>query len=242
MKKYLIAILLISFGTFAQKNSLKINLSSLLIKNYSISYERALSKHTTILFNGRYMPNGLIPFAEQLKNTSNDPGPDFTKFNLGNTALTMEFRYYLGKKPQNGFYIAPYVRKTNYDFSVPLTLDIEDPTTKISTTNNAIFTGNLSALSGGLLFGIQKHLSKVFVLDFWIVGAHAGLTKGNVIANLNPSINTILQAELAKNLEQAKNDSPIPFDYAISQDKVVFTANSIAPGLRGLGFNLGIKF
>lgn len=241
MKK-IILLFLISIPLIAQKNSLKFNLSSLIVKNYSISYERTLSKHTSLLLNGRYMPNGLIPFADQLKNTSNDPGPDFTKFTLGNTAYTAEFRYYFGKKPQNGFYAAPYIRQANFEFAVPMEIEIEDPTTGFVTANKTQFNGNLSSFSGGLLLGIQKHLSKIFVLDLWLVGAHAGITTGKVTASLNPYINTILQAELAKNIEDTKKDSPIPFDYTVSQDKVIFNANSIAPGIRGLGFNLGIKF
>jgi len=243
MKKYLIFGLLgLSHFGFSQKNAIKMNLSSLLVKNYSFSYERVLGKHTSLLFNGRFMQNGTIPFANEFKNTMEDSGIDFSKFNLGNTAFTMEFRYYLGKKAQNGLYFAPYVRKSNFDFSLPLTIEIEDPATSTLTENKAKFAGNLSALSGGLMLGIQKHLSKVFVLDIWLVGLHAGITTGNVTANLNPSINTIMQVELAKTLEEAKNDSPIPFDYSISQDKVNFSANSVAPGIRGLGFNLGIKF
>lgn len=243
MKRYLIlGILSLSLQGFSQKNTLKMNLSSLLVNNYSISYERALGKHTSILMNGRFMPNASIPYGNKLQELIKDSGIDFSQFNLGNTAYTMEFRYYMGKKAQNGFYLAPYVRKSNFDFALPVTIEIEDPATSTITENKAKFTGNLAALSGGLMFGIQKHLSKVFVIDIWLVGAHAGLTTGKVTANLNPSINTILQAELAKTLEEAKNDSPIPFDYSISQDKVIFTANSIAPGVRLLGFNLGITF
>ncbi|MEY2792349.1 MAG: hypothetical protein RJA76_341 [Bacteroidota bacterium] len=241
MKK-IILLFFISMPLFSQKNALKINLSSLFINNYSISYERALSKHTTVLLNGRFMPNGMIPFADKLNTLVSDPGADFTKFNLGNQAYTIELRYYFGKKAQSGFYMAPYIRKNNFDFAVPISIDIEDPATRISTSNRAQFSGNLSGLSGGLLLGVQKHLSKVFVLDLWIIGAHAGIMKGNVIANLNPSINTLLQAELTKTIEEAKNDSPIPFEFSVSQDKVNFSANSIAPGIRGLGFNLGIKF
>lgn len=243
MKKYLIfGLLCLSKLGFSQKNTLKMNLSSLLVNNYSISYERALGKHTAILLNGRFMPNATIPYGKKLQEVNEDSGIDFSQFNLGNTAYTVEFRYYMGKKAQNGFYLAPYVRKSNFDFSLPMTIEIEDPATNLLTENKAKFAGNISALSGGLMLGIQKHLSKVFVIDIWLIGAHAGVTTGTVTANLNPSINTIMQAELAKTLEEAKNDSPLPFDYSISQDKVIFSANSIAPGVRSLGFNLGIKF
>ncbi len=241
MKKLLL-VLLISNSVFAQKNVLKFNLSSLLLHNYSVSYERSLSKHTSFLLNGRYMPNETIPYAVKLQSFVTDPGVDVGKFKLGNYAITAELRYYFGKKPQNGFYVAPYVRKNNFEISAPIFIDIQDPVTKISTSNNAQFTGSLSSISGGVLFGIQKQLSKVFVFDLWLIGAHAGYMQGNVLATLSPPINTILQAELSKQIEQAKKDSPIPFDYMVSQDKVNFSTNSLVAGIRGLGFNLGIKF
>ncbi|RVU26994.1 DUF3575 domain-containing protein [Sandaracinomonas limnophila] len=237
-------LLLFSTSLWAQKNAIKVNLSSLLLKNYSVSYEHYLSKHSTLLLNARIMPNGQIPFASQLQNMKGNStnGPDFNQFNLGNTAFTAEFRYYLGKKPQNGFYFAPYIRKAQYDFSVPLNLDLEDPNTKITQSIKANFSGNYAAISGGLLLGVQKHLSKTFILDIWIVGGQVGNATANVLATLNPYLNTIYQRELSNQLEQASNDSPVPFTYTVSQDKVNISANSLAPGLRGLGFNLGFQF
>jgi len=242
MKKLLIIFLFISSPNFAQNNSIKFNVSSLLLNNYSVSYEHGFSKHTSFLINARMMPNSVLPFATEIAKASANSGADFTKFKLGNTAYTAEFRYYFGKKIRSGFYIAPYLRKADFDFSVPIEIEIQDPNTLTTTVNKTQFNGKLGGLSGGLLLGIQKHVSKRFVVDIWLIGAQVGKLTGDVTASLNPYINTIMQRELAKKLDQANADSPIPFEYVISQDKVNFKANSLAPGLRGLGLNLGFKF
>jgi hypothetical protein len=242
MKKITLLFCFIPFLMFSQKNALKVNLSSLLLRNYSLSYERTLGKHTSILLNGRYMPKVAIPNNEQFRDALSLESANISELILANTAFTAEFRYYLGKKVNSGFYFAPYARTAKFEANCPIDIDITDPATNISTQNNAYFTGNFNVLSGGLLLGVQKHLSKVFILDIWLVGLQVGNMDAKANIALKPNINTILQRELTNIIEENRQNSPIDFSYSVSQDKVNMQLNTLAPGIRGLGFNLGIKF
>jgi hypothetical protein len=78
-------------------------------------------------------------------------GGDFDGF-----AITPEFRYYLsGKKvAPNGPYIAPYVRYQN--FSVE------------SGVGNEYSKGTLSAISGGILVGVQRTFKEKITLEAFI--------------------------------------------------------------------------
>ena len=128
MKK-LIIILLATSGCFLakaqtennvstdfKKNIVKLNLFSLPLKNLSLQYERGLNENMSVALGVRFQPKGSIPFQSTIRNSMDtdndtaDAGLDFVNnAQISNWAITPEFRYYFGKKPLNGFYIAPFI-------------------------------------------------------------------------------------------------------------------------------------
>ena len=81
MKKLLLLtglLLLITPGVFAQKasekhrkNFVKVNLTSLFLKNYGIQYERVLSKRVSAAIGFRLMPYTTIPFKDKIIDMAN---------------------------------------------------------------------------------------------------------------------------------------------------------------------------
>ena len=104
------------------KNVVKVNLTGLLFKNYGFQYERMLGKKTSIALGYRIQPQSTLPFIDFLESQVDDPESFdvLEKINFGNTAVTPEIRFYLGKKGgPRGFYIAPYARFSKFNVSVP---------------------------------------------------------------------------------------------------------------------------
>src|SRR5438045_2503624 len=69
------------------KNSLKINLPSLIIRNICVQYERKISPKSSVALAVRYMPDGKLPFASTVDKILNDPYTayvDLNKLQIGN--------------------------------------------------------------------------------------------------------------------------------------------------------------
>ncbi|MCA6472954.1 MAG: hypothetical protein IM548_05000, partial [Chitinophagaceae bacterium] len=78
MKRLFIAALFIPVMSMAQekqavqsvpKNIFRVNLSSLVLKNYHVTYERALSKKISLSVSYRLMPKGSLPFKDFFDNS-----------------------------------------------------------------------------------------------------------------------------------------------------------------------------
>lgn len=104
MKKNLfaaVAFLLVTLAASAQttnKNALKMNPLSLLVKTGNIAYERAVAPKTSVQLGGFYSVVGL-----------ND-------FKYAGWGVTPEVRFYLGKRSEvlNGAYVAPFARYQSF--------------------------------------------------------------------------------------------------------------------------------
>lgn len=104
MKKNLftaVAFLLVSVAASAQtsnKNALKMNPLSLLVKTGNVAYERAVAPRTSVQLGAFYSGVGL-----------ND-------FKYAGFGVTPEVRFYLGAKSQalNGAYVAPFARYQDF--------------------------------------------------------------------------------------------------------------------------------
>ena len=133
MRAFLIVstILLLSFTVFAQhdnsyqnnrskqpKNTIKVNLTAAVLKNYSFQYERILGKKISFSIGYRTMPNSKLPMqkiGEKLIGNEEESLEKLKNFRLGNTAITTELRFYMNKKGfGKGFYLAPFYRKAIY--------------------------------------------------------------------------------------------------------------------------------
>jgi hypothetical protein len=163
----------------------------------------------------------------------NDPDIQVQNIQIGNFALTPEFRYYFGKQALKGLYIAPYLRYANFKMQAPVNY------TSLLTQKTANFTGNISSFSGGLLIGDQFRLSKRLILDFWIIGGHFGGSNGNL------SFTASLTPQEQQDIRQTLSNTKIPLfhiQYDINSNGGTITSKGAWIGFRGIAFNLGYRF
>ena len=251
-KQFVILLLCIVIATtsFAQEvekvtpklpmNFIKLNLSALPLKNYSLQYERVIKKSISFALSFRTMPSTTLPFKKQLLDiVGNDPDLKKTieNFKLTNTAITPELRFYLSRKGfGRGFYIAPFYRYAKFKTS-DLMFDFQGGTGPTRTINLA---GDLVSHTGGILFGSQWTIGKMIVLDWSFFGPHyggaTGLFSGTTTIPLTPSEQADLKNEL--------DNIDIPF----TKKTVTVTASGASMKLEGpwagvrAALSLGIRF
>lgn len=194
MKKILLFALLgsmFSFHTEAQeksksdavfhKNNVKINLFALPLKNFSLQYERGLTPHLSVCMGVRFQPNSNLPFKSSVSSMIGDDttAKDFVNnTKMGSWGITPEVRYYFGKKPLNGFYVAPFLRVGGNNMSWNYAFDMDNGKTK-----DVAFRGNMNSVFGGLLLGAQWHVGSSFLIDWWILGPSYGSINVKLNAN-----------------------------------------------------------
>jgi hypothetical protein len=226
------------------KNLLKINLTGLFLKNYGFQYERMLGRKTSIALGFRTQPKGELPLLGFLENRIDDPETfsELRNIGYGNTAITPEIRFYFGKKGgPSGFYIAPYarysksqVRLQEFEFSYEETVNGQI----FEETRTIELTGDVTGITGGLMFGAQWKLGKAVYLDWWIIGGSFGNSTGLIKAA------TTLDQNEQEGLREELNNLDIPIlDYTVRVDGNGAKMDFDGPfaSLRG-GLSLGIKF
>ncbi|HWB25941.1 MAG TPA: DUF3575 domain-containing protein [Chitinophagaceae bacterium] len=242
VKFLLLAFFAISFATsYSQmvdifnKNNIKVNLSSFAFKNISLQYERSVAKHVSVALGFRTEPKGTIPLQSIASNVFDESDFDLNNLKLGNTAITPEVRFYVGRGRNRGFYIAPYGRYANFSLSLPVTYQYN------SQTKEAIFDGHINSFSGGVMFGMQYTVARIVVLDIWILGGHYGSSKGNATFTAGQQLSQQEQQALA---DQLNSISLKPFTFTSTVNASGGTLQSNGPwvGVRALGVNLGIRF
>lgn len=222
-------------------NLVKINITGLPIRNYSIQYERVLSKVISIGLSYRNMPEGNLPFKNQILKQIDASDIEsrniINNVTLSNYAITPEVRFYLGKKGYGqGFYIAPFFRNAGYkgnNFDV----EYKDENNTLQTLS---LSGDIKANTFGLLLGAQWSLSKHIVLDWWILGPHIGNGKGDLIGVSSRPLSSSEQADIKATLE----DFEIPMvdkKVTVNSQGATMNLDGSFGGLRA-GLLIGIKF
>ncbi len=259
MKKLITMLVFIPVITSAQisilggKNILKTNLSGDAIGNYNITYERSILKKMSFSLGVRYMPKSTMPqfIKDKVEELVDDKNIKISDFQMGNFAITPEFRLYLSAGKMKGFYIAPYVRYASFDLQVPVAYTYTDPNPLVGTVNaSALFNGTFKSFSGGLLLGSQFQIAKKLVLDVWIIGGHYGTSSGTIKAtDFNPPIdpNNPNQTQAFKDQVESVNNKdygPFKFKGEVSSDykTATFTSTGAWAGVRALGLSLGVRF
>ncbi len=256
MKRLLLIILLASFCVkFARaqqnpdstsvkpdgKHLIKLNLTALPLNTYSGVYERAISKKTAAGVGFRYMPKGELPFLDNIKEAIDDPevSTHLSNLKLGNYAITPEVKFYLGKSVFRGFYIAPFGRYAVYTADLPFEFTVEQG--GIERTETIPLSGNITTITGGLMFGAQWKLSRRLYLDWFILGPNVGTAKGDITGNKT------LSNEERDALQDAIDDlieSDIPFveiEGKATNNGARIDFSGPWAGLRA-GISLGIRF
>jgi hypothetical protein len=218
-----------------KKNIVKLNLFALSLKNISLQYERAISKKITLAGTARLMPKGNIPFKTAIKNAVDDPesSKQIDEISVGNFAFMPEIRFYVGRRGAfHGFYIAPYGSVANYSASLPYTY------TDNGTDKTIPLSGNVTTITGGIMFGAQWSLSKKVYLDWWILGPNYGSSDGKLSGQ--QTLTPDEQASLKDNL----NNLDIP----LTQTTNTVDANGATLYFKGpwagvrSGLCIGIRF
>lgn len=225
------------------KNIIKFNLFSPVLKSYSFQYERGLHPDISVALGIRFQPKSSVPFQSTIENLiddSDDPDNTGLQFvqqaRLSGWAITPEFRYYFGKKPLNGFYLAPFLRFGGNNLRWDYNFEMEDGTYK-----PVELSGSASSFSGGLLLGVQWHIKEYLVLDWWILGPQYGTYNINLSGTGDFSdLSSDERQQLKENIEGI-GYSGHKFEVTIS-DKEVRAENRLGiPGIR-TGFCIAFTF
>lgn len=245
MKKWLVLLLCIPFVSEAQvpvlsgKNIVKLNLSSLVAKNFHVTYERKLTGRISASLGFRTMAKGSLPFKSTFESLVDGTDFNFNKFEMGNTAFTPEIRFYLGKGNLRGFYVAPYLRFASFDITAPIKYTYNNGSGNV--TDEAPVAGKIKSTSGGIMFGTQHRIFKVLTLDIWIIGGHYGSSNGDL--RVTKAFNTQQERDAVKAELDGIDAKPFKFKNAVvTSTGASIQADGPWAGIRGAGINIGFRF
>lgn len=219
------------------ENIFKLNLSSLAFRNYYLTYERKLANKVSVSLGFRYMAKSTLPYASNIQDAAGLPEINFNLFQMGNTAITPEIRFYAHKN-MRGFYLAPYARYASFDLTIPVSY-----TSSSGSTLHADFIGTITSFSGGLLLGTQHNIGKHMVIDIWIIGGNFGSGSGTLNAtNISPAMTTQERTALQQSMDGI-DASPFRIKGKVtSATSANLDASGPWAGVRALGINLGFRF
>lgn len=225
------------------KNLIKFNLTSALIKNYSLQYERVLSRSISTAVSFKMMPESVIPYTDYIYKWAGDIDAEtkntIENLNIGNYTITPEIRFYTGKKRYGtGFYTSLFYRYGHFTASNAIvTFNQDDP---LADPTTMTMSGSMTSHTGGFMLGAQWGLGKHMCLDWWILGPHFGVSKGSVIG-----LSSIpLTEEDQQSIEDEVNGLDIPMlkqTIDVTADKVTLDFSGPWAGIRA-GLSFGIKF
>lgn len=212
----------------------KVNLSALFLRNVSVQGEFAFHKNFSVCLGGRWM------FPYSLTTVLGDQVSQLQSPQITGYAITPEFRFYPGKKEKHqapyGFYLAPYVRYTNFNISAAVPLE-PDPAAFFP-GGNADLNLNYTGWAGGMMMGSQWVINH-FTIDWWIMGMHLG--KGSFAGTASsPLFGNFPEAndELKDEIQNALSD--LPFDTQTTVSVINNTAEVKVTGLPFGGFRGGL--
>lgn len=207
-------------------NIVKVNLTPLLLKSYSLQYERVLSRKISVAVQYRTMPETSIPFKSSILKLVGDEDPDTKKiiddFKMSNYAITPEVRIYLSRKGYGrGFYFAPFYRYASFTSNDLNVFYTDDDNVEQSIK----MSGKLTSNTFGLAIGAQSALGKRFVLDWSLFGPHYGTGKGIFKGATTQSLSPDEQNDLRQQLDD--------IDIPLTEKTVMVNANSASLQLDG---------
>lgn len=230
-------------------NIVKTNLSSLALNNYSLTYERMLTRKISASLGYRFMPKSALTktmLGETVMDFIKEDGDDdlqgqLDKLQMSGGALTAEFRIYTGKRPgARGFYAGLYGRYSSFQYDYPYDYEKPDETTTLVPLN-----GNTKGFGGGLVLGGQFMIAKRLVVDLYIIGAHYGKMTGKVegltdLSDLDEQDRAELKADLEDLVDLGGSEKNITAE--VRNDGVRADIKMPFLGVRGLGLTIGFAF
>jgi len=224
------------------KNLVKLNLTNLLFKSFTVQYDRALAPGKTVGVSVNFRPKTDGPMAGMYdaayEEIPNGPNYAMSTLQTGYLSITPNIRFFVKRKAPRGFYIETYLRYENmsrdydfrsYDFSGAVTA----PFVRGTATSQTQFFG-----VGGMI-GYQVLLGRKMTLDFWFVGTHLGYSHTKTTGDShNATLTPADQAEIQTDISSLTNNAELQW---IGSG---FTGTKSGAGMdvRMLGVNLGIVF
>ncbi|WP_439505816.1 DUF3575 domain-containing protein [Sediminibacterium sp.] len=242
MKKLLLlAMLLPVLQADAQKliggkNIIKWNVGSMAARNLHFTYERSLTKNISFSLSYRTMSKGALPFKDQFQEAINSNDINLDNFQIGNSAITPELRFYLSLGRMKGFYIAPYARFATFDLGAPIKFTAS---TSPLVEKEALFNGKIKSTSAGLMIGYQFQIATKLVFDFQIIGGHYGTSKGDL--NFASTLNSFEQTELKKSLDDI-DAKPFKFTSTVNGSGAQIKSDGPWAGIRAVNIGIGLRF
>lgn len=234
-------------GNRFNKNTFKMNVTSLGLKNYHFTYERMLARKFSAAVSYRTMPSSRLSDLKMVKTGLEVMGEDeagstiddLRNINASNKAITLEFRMYKGSKPgAKGFYTGLFGRYG--DFNVGYNYAYED-----GSRNSYMIPlqGNATSLSGGVQLGAQFNIFKHITIDWQILGLHFGKLKGDAIGVSNLSTMSVedqqmLKSEIEDLSPFIKEKKLFPIEAQVNNSGVKAKMNGPFAGLR-TGIHIG---
>src|SRR5690554_5091841 len=226
------------------KNIIKTNLSSIIFRNYSLHYERVITKRFSLSLSYRMMPKGALPLKKSILSFIEDDEVDndiediINESKISGSAITFEPRFYIGKKGYGrGFYFAPYYRHSSFKFdNVGFSYESDD-----GFDRKIFIDGKINANSGGLMVGAQWDLGKGFVLDWWILGGHIGSSSGKLNGTSDTPLSSEEQQAIRESIESIEFSDMIK-EITVDSNGVDVELDMPWYGVRAFGVSVGYRF
>jgi len=218
-------------------NLVKMNLTSVVFRNYQFAYERLFTKRFSVQVSYGFIPAGQIPFVDEIIKDEN-----VENIKLGGSNLTVEPRFYLGKGYGHGFYIAPYYRYSHFNVdNLTYNYRSEDPALNGQKVPIA-FTGKTNSNNIGLMIGAQWLLGRKdnWVLDVWFIGGHYGGASGTITGKSARALTPYEQNQLNEDIKDL-DISIFKYNVTTNSSGAVIKLDSDWLGVRS-GISFGYRF
>ena len=224
-----------------RQNNVKLNIFALPLRTLSVQYERGFTEKISAALSLRLQPDGHIPLRSVFVSAfgiTGEAGNDFAdNARTSSFAATIEGRYYFGRRPLNGLYLAPFLRYNTYN--IDWDYSFVDKNDKVVPVD---ISGKGKGFTGGLLIGAQWHIKERFLIDWWIVGPSYGrlnlsLTgSGGGIGDLDDEDRARLEYEV-KSVTLGGSS----FNADVQKNSITVTGSIPFPGVR-TGLCVGYTF
>lgn len=214
---------LLTFTASAQQNVVKLGLGSIITplnRNINLEYERVLNENSTVLGEiGFGIPRDFgSDFINQLERFNVDLSQNniqITSTILKNNYFIAEYRYFFKGEGARGFYVAPYLKLSNW------LIDVEGVYDNNNTGNITIQTtidANMFATSIGGGIGYQWLIHDQFAINwnFFSIGGGINRFNADFTAEDNGSTLDLFRTEAESFLTQFGLEDNIP----LSSDNV----------------------
>lgn len=237
-----LGLMLVTFESSAQtkdnssifKNQVKMNVPALFLKNFSFSYERAVTKKIAVGLGIRFAPSATLPFQGQIESIIDDKEAyeRIKDFKTGNFSITPQVRFYLGKEAFKGFYLAPFASYSTFNASGPYRF------TSSAGQLDMPLSGDIKTVTGGVFIGSQFNINDRFGLDIFI-GPNYGSLSGTISGN--KTLTTDEQNGLRNGLADLNEIPMIKTKYNVNSAGATVDLDGNWPGLRA-GISVAYKF